>query len=338
MRRHLVFVSFLAAGLTAACGSSDSVVPLDTSRVGLAARTNLNESLGRFGAASRFLEDAGLVRGLLPFQRCAPEPDYDHDDDGAGGDWGGGSGGGGWDDEDCFDLDIRATAEQFGKWLEERVFVDANVESTSGGEVVYRLRPGVTCESDDDDCRDLLAAVAIRLRVTSPADGDLAIVVQIDAHRPARIELFRSRLALELDLAEVQASLEALDRGASHGGGPGRPFALQEDDEELVEMSGRFTLSITSLPGDRFESRVDVHTPIRIVAFGDGGISFSMAAATPALVAQLDEAARTISVTASIGALDLSGDASVFWGGGSYVECWSDGENGEECVEHEEPG
>lgn len=332
MPRHLFrFASLLAAGLLAACGSSDTVVPLDSSQVGLSARNNLHESLGRFSAASRFLEETGLVRGLLPQERCAPVPVEEQDGDDGPGE--------GWEDEDCFDLDFRAAVEDLGKWLEERVFADGNVESASGGEVVYRLRSNVTCESGDDDCRALLDAVAIRLRVTSPADGDLAIVVQIDAHRPAKIELFRSRLAVEIDLAAVQASLEALARAGEHGGGSGRPFALEVDDEEdLLEMSGRFSLSISSLPGDRFEARVDVLSPIRIVAFGADGISFAMAAASPALVAQLDEAARTVSVTASIGAFDLSGDASAFWGGSSYVECWGSSEDDEECAEHEEPG
>ncbi len=320
----------------AACGTNDDPPAIDSQSVALAAKTNLSDVIGRLVAAAGFLGDSDLLEGLLPDfgMDCSKPPPPRH------GGFGGGDGDDWADDEwedDCDGFDLDVSAEELGEWLSQRVFVDGNLESSSGGVLVYRLRSSITCDRDDESCRDLLDRVAIRLRVSSPVAGDLLIGLKIEGHQPLTFQLLREELSVEVDLAALQASLRALDgvspRPMPTPGGQGFPLLDDDDEGGIVSMSGKVALSVISLAQDRFELRFSVLESVDLVTGGPEGVSLEVARAAPAFTAIVDGASRSVSLEASLGAADFAGPAWALDFRDVAIDCYDDDPD---CLEETE--
>jgi hypothetical protein len=114
--------------------------------------------------------------------------------------------------------------------LSERIFNEENVETSDDTSVTYLLGPDDLCsasesetlQSDgsvvvtegepDPECVDDVTRAAIRLRVTSPSEGNVDVTVIMTEQRfePVVFELHQERLAVTADLDQLTSSIEAL--------------------------------------------------------------------------------------------------------------------------------
>ncbi len=263
----------LAACALAGCGEAETQ-PLDAQTVALTADANFRRVAVELAQAARFLADSKLLGGA--FQGgCDDGPPAPAT---------------AFDDGSCDAADPAAAAEALADLLAARVFTEANVEQ---GEtpLTFRLRPEVVCEAGDEDCRDMLESMPVRLRVTSADDGDLDITVLVGA---SRVETFE--LGLHAESLELQADLAGIKRALDIFGVPAAELPAQ--------MDGRIALAISRHgPGDFTTSLSVIET---LAVHGDTwGIDLDVA--LPAAALRLNERDREVTVNLGLGALALHG-------------------------------
>jgi len=116
-------------------------------------------------------------------------------------------------------------ASELRKLMEQRLFVDSNLEANDGTTATYLLKPDPTCRplpaddapagtvpDIDAHCQDELTKVAVRIAVTHDGDGS-KLTVQIG---PSRLQLVAfivhsDFLAADFDLAMAKSSVDYID-------------------------------------------------------------------------------------------------------------------------------
>ncbi|WP_157370372.1 hypothetical protein [Vulgatibacter incomptus] len=323
---------FLAASLAATsvafagCSSSEKS-DLDGQRATNLLSSNSREVADRLAAAAGFLRDSDLVRGLLPQGDCSGPssgPVSPPSDD----EWGSP------EDECELDFDPAATSRELADWLASRVFTEGNIESEQGGVVVFRLRSSVVCDRHDDDCRDLLDRVAIRLRVTSSSGDALSIAILVDGSQPFTVRLDPRSVGVVADLGAIRSTFEAITGGDSAPvRGPARFGLSSDDDSGFPDISGKVELVLTSLAADRVELRASVLEAIDVRPHDADGAELHVDRAVPAFVATLDGGSKKLDLASSLGAVDLGGPLAALVSGEG--DCYYDDEGGLICEEEE---
>ena len=106
--------------------------------------------------------------------------------------------------------DLDDTGRALRRFLRERVFVAANLESKTDSEAVYRLHPDPSCRDLDSDeidrhCADTLTKVELRIRLSKDGNGSsLELLVGSERVRPVRLLIEPVRLALDYFLADTK--------------------------------------------------------------------------------------------------------------------------------------
>lgn len=264
----------LALLALAACGEAEDA-PLDASTVALTARDNVRHVAGELADALAFLE--GTRAGAL-LGGCA-------------------------DEEACEPLRGDELAETFAHLLSERIFTGENVEAEGPGSITFRLRPEQVCPPGDDACATFLREVPIRLEVTSDAPGDLDVAVLVGAarHRPAEVALHAERLELQVDLAELRATL----------------VLLGVDEVELpAVMVGRLSLGVARHEAGDFTLSLSVLEALSVRSHGYGPWELELGEALPAVAARVRAPEQRIAVRLGLGALSLRGPIESLFGAG----------------------
>src|SRR5690606_23218047 len=115
--------------------------------------------------------------------------------------------------------ELRENVRELVRELRERILIPANLESETSTSATYRLGPDVLCEADevptfggssgppryDERCVERANRLQLRLRLTSPREGDVDVTVQLGQERnePFVLELHRRSLGLRMDLGEA---------------------------------------------------------------------------------------------------------------------------------------
>jgi len=191
-------------------------------------------------------------------------------------------------------VDLSEPAADLTQYLEEKIFADANIETSSDTQVTFLLRGSVVCGLDfdgapDQSCIDQVDSAQIRLKVTSPAAGDVDVAVLIGAqkHNPLSIEVHQSLIAAEIDLGGLKGAISELSGG-------------EADPSLPTTMKGRIRGEVEALGANKARAAISVLTPIEVAG---GDYALSLGASSPALEVTADGTAKTLKALTNLGAL-----------------------------------
>ena len=211
--------------------------------------------------------------------------------------------------------------------LKHEVFTDANLESDTGSEVVYRLGPDVLCAETDEEasavsvevptagtqtavtapqeptidpqCAATVAKLEPRLRLTSPGEGDIDVAFLLTSRKtnPITLEFYHDRLGVVLDLDELQSLLEAAD----------------EMPESVDALEGRVSVELVKNAERDYSLRGNVLEDLLVTA-GDEGkkVTVRLGASSPTGELRLDGNARTITGSYDMSTLSMTAPLDVF--------------------------
>ncbi len=185
--------------------------------------------------------------------------------------------------------------------IKNRLLARNNVESQTPFEVIYRLRPEVTCAQPhgralDQDCARFLGRVELRLRLTREGLGH-AVELLVGAERVHPLTLFvdEREVAATTDLQALKATAQSISR------------ALEEPDPGLpTVMRGTFRISLTREGARSAGLRLGLLDMIEVLDQKERFV-FRTAAADRALVVRLDGETRRIEASAGVGLTEVIG-------------------------------
>jgi hypothetical protein len=208
--------------------------------------------------------------------------------------------------------DLQQSARELVQRLRERILIPAHLESETATSATYRLGPDVWCDDDsepplpgsvtpsyDPDCVEQVDQLQPRLRLTSPAAGDVdvALLLGAERHEPLVFELHQHSLGLKLDLGE------ALDAARELG----------EDPDAIEKLSGVLELQLVENQARDYSLKLNVlQTVEAVLNSARDKLSVSLGASSPALQLRLDGNARRLLAGMDLGALRVLGPLRLF--------------------------
>lgn len=283
MNFKIAMMGFAVAASAMACEGEDTKTGVSISAVSArqALTGNTADVSAKISASLKFLETSQLAKnGIALFS--------DDEDclvvDGSGADFDSGA---------CessrsrdVDFDFGDETAELIQHLETRIFADGNIESENDRSVTYLLKGSVLCASDDDarsidqDCVEKIDRSQIRLRVTSPSDGDVDIDLLTGASRnnPLSFEVHQTMLAVEVDLGGIKGAIKDLS---------------DDDVKELPDtLEGRVRGEIEVLGAQAARAAVSVLSTVK-VAGGDYKLSLAKGDLLELTVDGADESLKT---------------------------------------------
>ena len=208
------------------------------------------------------------------------------------------------------------TADRLKVWLRERVLSDANLESKSDDEAIYRLKPDPTCLSivtaDDppgtvptlnSTCVDQLTRLEVRISLRADGDGGrLGILIG-----PNRLELsvfiiHSDLLALQMDLPKAFEATKVIEQTL----GTDSPSETHYD-----ALAGKIQLAIHKDGEKKVTISMSVLEAIHVGTLdstGAVGPDIRLAASDPTFAVTADGTIQALTVKVDMGALDVLGD------------------------------
>ena len=208
------------------------------------------------------------------------------------------------------------TADRLKIWLRERVLADANLESKTDDEAIYRLHPDPTCRhipSADDppgtipalstSCVDDLTRLEVRVSLRADGDG-VRLAVRIG---PQGLELsvfiiHSDLLALEMNLPKAYEASRLIDQTL----GSENPVDAQFD-----ALTGKIRLAVHKDGEKKVTFSASVVEAIHIGTLessGAVGPDVKLAASDPTIAVTADGMLQALTVKVDMGALDVLGD------------------------------
>ena len=324
----------LVLSVSVGCGDDSGKEGVNVSPVSVhQALTDNTTNIGaRVAASLVFMEQSGLLtEGLNSFggdEGCLAEPI-----DGSGADF---------DTGDCVSEevtfesdDVNEGAAELAQLLEERIFADANIESQDSKTITYLVSGDTFCavdevssdpgcvpdvdfdcgvaEGPDPDCIQSVDDAEVRLRVTSPADGDLdiALLVGPERHNALYLELHEDLVAAELDLGGIKGAILHL--------------APADDAPDLPDtMEGRVRAELKVNSATSVTASLSV---LQALSVADDEYAISLGQAMPAFSITADGAAERIESSLNLGTLSAHFPVT------SYEETWDENDNFTETEE-----
>lgn len=324
MNRYLSRVWVMCVPVAVACSGSEEREPISATSLALTAQQNVENALRGAHAAGSFLADSATLAKMLSAgnQNCE-----------------GSSGcpvGGTCTPSQtvCTDAvtpddlaeereDMSEAIDELVKTLKEDVFVPANLESEDGKSAVYRLTPDFLCKRGDGavtppapapggnaqpttneldpECVEHANELQPRLRLTSPSDGDVDVALLLTSARrnPATLELHHDGVGVQVDLAELKATLDA-----SH-----------QDTGTLASMSGKLQFELHRNANLDYSFRFNVLSSLNVNTVDDlmQQIAFTLAGNKPSFELRLDGNAQKVTGTYHFGAFGLTGPLNALY-------------------------
>lgn len=294
-----------------ACGPSEQEgQPVDAQSARAAITANIPPVSQSVSASLAFLEQSQLLNDSLSRESCYTDVSFNEQGEPT-------------EIEVCddqpvsIDLDLSGPTQQLVSFLNEHVFIDANIESQTQLEIIYLLRPEHVCQGDPEDqaeCTDTLTKVPVRVAVSSPRTGDvdLRLLIASGRHNVVNLSLYRDQLAAELDLGATRSAILAATA------------ALGQDAPELpATAQGRVRASVTRLGDAKFSSQLGIASAIRLA---DNSYDVQLDAAPDGITMTADGVARAITYGLNWRAMRASAPVTF---GGDTIE-WDD--NGDEIT------
>ncbi len=301
MNLKMVLMGLAITASAAACGGDDKGDGESINAVSArqALTGNAEGVASKVSKAIIFLESSDLANrgfqlGLGSVETCVSGPSQD----GSGADFDSGSCTAEPSEPVDLQVDLSEPTAELTQYLEEKIFADANIETSSDTQVTFLLKGSVVCDPDFDGapnqgCIDQVDNAQVRLKVTSPATGDVDVAVLIGAqkHNPLSIEVHQSLIAAEIDLAGIKGAIAQLSGG-------------EVDPSLPTTMKGRIRGEIEALGADKARAAISVVTAIDVAG---GDYAVTLAASSPAFEVTADGTAKTITALTNLGALRATG-------------------------------
>ena len=201
-------------------------------------------------------------------------------------------------------------ASELRRLMNERLFVDSNLESNENGAATYLLKPDPTCRplpaddaapgtvpDIDDKCQNDLTKVEVRITVTKDGDGSrLRVVVG-----PQRLELsvfiiHSDLLAVEVSLPQTKAAVDYVNTTLGKNDSP---------TESYDELAGKLRSSVQILGANKAAFGVSILEAVAVAQ--TGGTRFTTAAADPLYRITGDGTARTAELQVNLGPTESDG-------------------------------
>ncbi len=226
-----------------------------------------------------------------------------------------------------FQEELDTAVDELITTLQEEIFIASNIEEEDQDSVTYLLGPELLCgvsEGDssgpvddgssaepmsagapnsdgiDPECAAEVEDAEIRLRVTSPADGDLNVQLLLTDERinPISFELHQDRVGVSADLAQLQKALERMG----------------EDLDGLRSMSGVLEGELIKNGERDVTLRLNVNQALKLEFETEDGepMSVSLEKSAPTMELRINGADEELSATYDYGAFTLAGPLSLF--------------------------
>ena len=226
--------------------------------------------------------------------------------------------------------DLDESIDELMQTLREKVFTPENLESEGDGSATYRLGPTFLCtpRSDaddlgdppapsgsggsssnvgtqgtpalDPDCVDEANRLQIRLRLSSPSEGDVDVELLLTASKrnPATLELYSNHVGVTVDLGEIKGTLDALD----------------EDTGALTSLAGKLGFELKRNAELDFSFLASVLADVNVGIENDAGEEavVEVGRSVPTFELRLDGNARKVTGTLDVGAVTVAGPLNAF--------------------------
>jgi hypothetical protein len=208
------------------------------------------------------------------------------------------------------------TADRLKIWLRERVLADANFESRTDDEAIYRLRPDPTCraipQADDPpgtvpelDATCVADLTRLEVRVSLRADGDggrLGILIGPQRSELSVFEIRSDLLAIEMDLPRSYEATRVIEQTL----GADSPSTAHYD-----ALAGKVRLAVHKDGEKKVTFSASVLDAIHVGtvdANGTLGPDVQLAASDPTVAVTADGNVQALTVKVDMGTLDVLGD------------------------------
>ena len=198
-------------------------------------------------------------------------------------------------------------ASELRKLMEQRLFVDSNLEGNDGTTATYLLHPDPTCRplpaddapvgtvpDIDAHCQDELTKVAVRVAVTHDGDG-ARLAVQIG---PARLQLVAfivhsDFLAADFDLAMAKAATDYIDA----------QLGTDAPSSSFDRLTGTLRFSLKRLGEQKVMAAFSILQAVDVAE--TNGPELMTAAADPAYALTGDGVSKTATLQVGLGASEI---------------------------------
>lgn len=224
------------------------------------------------------------------------------------------------DDPSCADIELEQPATETADRFAEDLLNIANIESEEATKLTLKVVPERVCDMDQK-CIDALTANPLRFELTSRVENDIDVAVLVGEARtnPVNLQLYRSELAVEVDLGAAKTAAESL------------AAAFGESAELPGTFSGRVRFSIKKNAENNYSVTLAIVSAIDVSIDQDGErIAFHAGAANPAFKIDVDGNQKKLVTTLGFG--ELSGEvplSSMF--GSDAAPCTIDMNGNEVC-------
>ena len=220
--------------------------------------------------------------------------------------------------------DLDESIDDAMKTLREKVFTKENLESEGDGTATYLLGPNFWCTSSSDDvpvsgaggstsngnvpatpmldpdCVDEANRLQVRLRLSSPSDGnvDVDLLLSASKRNPATLELYTNHIGVTTDLGEIKATLDALG----------------EDTGSLTTLAGKLGFELKRNGELDYSFLANVLEDVQVGIANDAGEEalVGVGKSVPTFELRLDGNARKVTGTLDVGAVTVSGPLNAF--------------------------
>jgi len=198
-------------------------------------------------------------------------------------------------------------ASELRKLMEQRLFVDSNLEGNDGTTATYLLKPDPTCRplpaddapagtvpDIDAHCQDELTKVAVRIAVTHDGDGE-KLAVEIG---PSRLQLVAfivhsDFLAADIDLAMAKAATDYIDA----------QLGTDAPSSSFDRLAGTLRFSLKRLGDQKVMAAFSILQAVDVAE--TNGPALSTAAADPAYALTGDGVSKLATLQVGMGATEI---------------------------------
>ena len=195
-------------------------------------------------------------------------------------------------------------ASEVRRLMDERLFVDSNLESDDGTTATYLLKADPTCRPLPEDtdppgtvpaigatCEKNFAKVAVRIAVTNDGDGvRLRVLIEADRLELVVFIVHSDLLAVEIDLPKAKAAVDAINAKLGTDDSPTGSYE---------RLAGKFRWALKLVGAERVTASMSILEPYDLAQVG--GPEVTIAKSDPLFAITGDGVSKNATVDVGLG-------------------------------------